>query len=139
MKPKEITDRLCKKVGALSFEAPVTHTYNPLEYARAGWDAYVDRYGDAPKEILLVGMNPGPFGMAQTGAPFGDIPSIRDWMGIEVEIGKPAHEHPKRPIHGFECKRREVSGTRLWAWADEIGGGSSGGRARGSLLARSLG
>ena len=29
---------------------------------------------------------------------------------------KPRHEHPKRPIEGFDCKRSEVSGRRLWGW-----------------------
>jgi len=95
----------------------VTHVYNPLEYARAGWDAYAERFGAGSKEVLLTGMNPGPFGMAQVGVPFGDIPSVRDWMGIDAEIGAPGAEHPKRPILGFGCKRREVSGTRLWGWA----------------------
>jgi single-strand selective monofunctional uracil DNA glycosylase len=55
--------------------------------------------------------------MAQTGVPFGDIPSVRDWMGIEADIGKPPSEHPRRPVDGFACGRREVSGQRLWGWA----------------------
>lgn len=67
--------------------------------------------------MLLVGMNPGPFGMAQTGVPFGDVTMVRDWMGIEAQVHKPAREHPKRPIDGFACTRSEVSGTRLWGWA----------------------
>lgn len=68
---------------------------------------------------LLLGMNPGPFGMAQTGVPFGDIGMVRDWMGIQAPVAKPAHEHPKRPVAGFECPRGEVSGRRLWGWARE--------------------
>jgi single-strand selective monofunctional uracil DNA glycosylase len=64
--------------------------------------------------VLFLGMNPGPFGMAQTGVPFGDVPMVRDWLGIEVPIGRPAREHPKRPVLGFACSRSEVSGTRLW-------------------------
>src|SRR5207237_20880 len=32
-------------------------------------------------------------------------------------VDKPAREHPKRTITGFECTRSEVSGTRLWGVA----------------------
>jgi single-strand selective monofunctional uracil DNA glycosylase len=77
----------------------------------------VTRYGAAPKRVVLLGMNPGPFGMMQTGVPFGEIAAVRDWMGIHAAVKKPQHEHPKRPIEGFHCKRSEVSGRRLWGWA----------------------
>jgi single-strand selective monofunctional uracil DNA glycosylase len=66
---------------------------------------------------VLLGMNPGPFGMMQTGVPFGEIAVVRDWMGVRARVDKPEHEHPKRPIEGFDCKRSEVSGRRLWGWA----------------------
>ena len=36
-----------------------------------------------------------------------------------MPVDKPLKEHPKRPIEGFNCKRREVSGSRLWGWARE--------------------
>jgi single-strand selective monofunctional uracil DNA glycosylase len=49
--------------------------------------------------------------------PFGDVPMVRDWLGIEVAVGRPAREHPKRPVHGFACRRSEVSGSRLWGAA----------------------
>ena len=62
-------------------------------------------------------MNPGPFGMMQTGVPFGEIAAVREWMNIDGPVRKPKHEHPKRPIEGFDCKRSEVSGRRLWGWA----------------------
>ena len=91
--------------------------YNPLEYARAPHELYLSRYGGGPKEVLLLGMNPGPFGMAQTGVPFGDVTMVRDWLGIVAAVAKPLDEHPKRPVLGFDCHRSEVSGTRLWGWA----------------------
>jgi len=59
-------------------------------------------------------MNPGPFGMVQTGVPFGEIAAVRDWLGIEAQVGKPPQEHPRRPVTGFGCLRSEVSGQRLW-------------------------
>lgn len=113
----DISRTLCRAVKELEFSAPVTHVYNPLEYARAPHEAYLTRYGHGPKEVLLVGMNPGPFGMAQTGVPFGDIALVRDFLGIEGKVRRPASEHPARPVLGFELGRGEVSGQRLWGWA----------------------
>ncbi len=106
-----------RDLHGLEFGAPVTHVYNPLQYARATYADYVNRYGSPPKEVVLVGMNPGPWGMAQTGIPFGAVPFVRDWMRIRASIGKPPCEHPKRPVLGLDCPRNEVSGTRLWGWA----------------------
>ena len=65
-----ISRSLSRKVNALAFSPPVTHVYNPLDYARAPHEAYLTRWGKGPKQVLLLGMNPGPFGMAQTGVPF---------------------------------------------------------------------
>lgn len=113
----DITDELVRAVSRLSFTAPVHTVYNPLDYARPAWDEYCRRFGVAPREILMVGLNPGPFGMAQTGIPFGEVQAVRDWMGITASIGRPPVEHPKRPIQGFDCRRSEVSGKRLWGWA----------------------
>ncbi|MCB1121110.1 MAG: single-stranded DNA-binding protein [Verrucomicrobiae bacterium] len=101
-------------VDALNFSLPVTHVYNPLSYAREAHELYLARYGDSTKRVIFLGMNPGPFGMAQTGVPFGEISAVRDWMGIDVPVGKPPIENPKRPIEGFACTRSEVSGRRLW-------------------------
>ena len=117
MTPAQLTDRLCRSVERLSFTAPVETVYNPLVYARAGFDRYLARFGARPKRVLFFGMNPGPWGMAQTGVPFGEIRAVREWMGIEARIDAPATQHPKRPVLGFDCRRSEVSGKRLWGWA----------------------
>jgi single-strand selective monofunctional uracil DNA glycosylase len=103
-------------VQTLHFAPPVTHVYHPLAYAWPAHTAYLTRYA-RPCEILLVGMNPGPFGMAQTGIPFGDVSMVRDWLGITAPVQRPPNQHPKRPITGFDCPRGEVSGRRLWGWA----------------------
>lgn len=107
--------RLCRDIAPLKFSAPVTHVYNPLEYANRPHSLYLKRYGNSTKRVVFLGMNPGPFGMAQTGVPFGEVTWVRDWLGIEASVSRPAEEHPKRPVLGFECKRSEVSGSRLWA------------------------
>ena len=122
MSLRQITDDLVAALDGLTFGPPVTHVYNPLSYARAAWDAYCDKYGQGRREVLLIGLNPGPWGMSQCGVPFGEVNAVRDWLGIEVPIGKPPVEHPKRPILGFDCPRSEVSGARLWGWARETYG-----------------
>lgn len=114
----DATERLADEVDALRFAAPVAYVYNPLRYARRPHAEYLRRFGGTSKEAVLLGMNPGPFGMAQTGVPFGDVSRVRDWMGIEAMVERPPREHPKRPVLGFECARSEVSGTRLWTWAE---------------------
>src|SRR5437870_584266 len=101
-------------IDRLKFKPPVTHVYNPLDYAWRAHEMYLRKYGDSPKRGVLLGMNPGPFGMAQTGVPFGEINAVRNWLKIHAPIGKPDREHPKRPVVGFDCKRSEVSGLRLW-------------------------
>lgn len=108
---------LSSELASLDFPQPIAHVYDPHQYAWAPYEQYVRRFGTERKRVVLLGMNPGPFGMMQTGVPFGEIAAVRDWMGINGTVRKPAHEHPKRPIEGFACKRSEVSGRRLWGWA----------------------
>lgn len=112
---------LARKCDALKFAAPVAFTYNPLDYAWPAHCAFLARARMNPT-VLFVGMNPGPFGMAQTGVPFGEVASVRDFLGIDertVQIGAPKRMHPKRPVEGFACTRSEVSGARVWLWARE--------------------
>ena len=107
---QELSDR----VGRLRFGSPVTHVYNPLDYAWAPHEEYLTRFGRAPKRVVFLGMNPGPFGMVQTGIPFGEVAAVRDWLRITASAGQPATAHPKRPVTGLACTRSEVSGRRLW-------------------------
>jgi len=117
-----IARRLRDDVARLKFTPPVDYVYNPLEYAWKSHRAYLERYGAGKPQVLLLGMNPGPFGMAQTGVPFGDVSMVRDWLGIEAVVARPWREHPKRPVAGFQCARGEVSGQRLWGWARDAFG-----------------
>lgn len=118
----EAARTLSAQLARQSFAPPVSHVYNPLEYARAPHEAYLRRYGAGRRRVVFLGMNPGPFGMVQTGVPFGEIAAVRDWMGIEATVEKPATENPKRPIEGFACTRSEVSGRRLWGlFAERFG------------------
>jgi single-strand selective monofunctional uracil DNA glycosylase len=113
------TEDLRDAVGAMRFASPVHTVYNPLAYAWEPHATYLRRYGSGPKEAVFLGMNPGPWGMAQTGVPFGEVAHVRDWMGIEGTVRRPPNQHPKRPVEGFGCARSEVSGRRLWSFAAE--------------------
>lgn len=129
----QVTRALADAVDALTFSDPIAHVYNPLDYAWPVHAEYLRRYGfgdgrDRRPRHLLLGMNPGPFGMAQTGVPFGAVGMVRDWLGLAerdgepLDVGAPAVTHPKRPVTGFQGEREEVSGARLWGWAREVFG-----------------
>src|SRR5689334_14888317 len=117
-----IAERLLDDLRTMRFGAPVRHVYNPLEYAWSPHCEYLRRFGSGSHEILIAGMNAGYFGMAQTGVPFGDVVMVRDWLGIDGRVERPDDQHPRRPIDGFACRRREVSGQRLWGWARDAFG-----------------
>ena len=111
------TQAIAREIGRLRFAEPVAFVYHPLDYA---WDLHrqwLERFGSGRKQVLLLGMNPGPFGMVQTGVPFGEVAAVRDWMGLNGEVQQPRASHPKRPVEGLQCRRSEVSGKRLWSWA----------------------
>ncbi|MCK5351515.1 single-stranded DNA-binding protein [bacterium] len=112
-----IASSLSHDLSRLSFSPPVAFVYDPTDYAQTPLSMYLDRFGQFPKKVVLVGMNPGPWGMLQTGVPFGEVNFVRDWMEIEAPVGHPSILHPKRPVEGFACDRSEVSGRRLWGWA----------------------
>ncbi|XP_059812187.1 single-strand-selective monofunctional uracil-DNA glycosylase 1 [Hypanus sabinus] len=105
---------LCAQLKEVKFPPPVSYVYNPLEYAWEPHRCYVQKYCSSPKEVLFLGMNPGPFGMAQTGVPFGEVSAVRDWLGVSGAVGHPEREHPRRPVLGWACGRSEVSGARFW-------------------------
>ncbi|MCD8483423.1 MAG: single-stranded DNA-binding protein [Verrucomicrobia bacterium] len=118
----EAAIQLNNALANLTWPNSVQCVYNPLVYAWEPYRDYVQRYAASHKRVLFVGMNPGPWGMAQTGIPFGEVSAVRDWLGISTQVCQPAQIHPKRPITGFHCTRSEVSGRRLWQlFADRFG------------------
>ncbi len=119
---REVLQALNARLDRLRFSAPVAYVYNPLIYALEPHLAYFARYARPRVPVVWLGMNPGPWGMAQTGVPFGEVKMVRDWLGISGRVDKPALEHPARPIEGFACARSEVSGARLWGLARDAFG-----------------
>lgn len=111
--------RLADRADALVFGGRTAYVYNPLQYAWAPHAAYIRTFGNSRKRVLFLGMNPGPWGMAQTGVPFGEITAVRTWLGIDNSVTGPVLQHPKKPIRGFNCTRSEVSGRRLWGLMQE--------------------
>lgn len=123
MRPADISEglirasrRLARDADSLRFGSPVRYVYNPLVYARQPHELYIARFASTRKRVVFLGMNPGPWGMAQTGVPFGAIPMVSDWLGIRGPVKVPAGGHPRVMVKGFECPRREVSGMRLWGF-----------------------
>ncbi len=117
------TADLCDELDELKFSEPVAWVYNPLRYAWRVHEKYVRTWGASPRRVLMMGMNPGPWGMAQTGVPFGEVAVVRDFLGLKGRVARPDPEHPKRPVQGLECPRSEVSGRRLWGYFAERFGG----------------
>ncbi len=116
-----VSERAARAAAGIRYGAPVATVYNPVAYARVPHRAYLDRYGKKKGRVFLMGMNPGPWGMAQTGVPFGEVGLVKSWMNISGAVEQPARPHPKVPVRGFDCPRSEGSGKRLWGWAREKG------------------
>lgn len=110
------------ELGKITFHSPIEYVYSPLEYAFNIHTMYVQKYCNTVKKILFLGMNPGPWGMSQTGVPFGEISMVRDWLKIYGPVGKPVKEQPNRKITGFQCNRSEISGKRLWGLFQKLCG-----------------
>ncbi len=105
----------------LESEPAVAHIYAPLEYANQVHQAYIRKFAGLGSKTLLLGLNPGPFGMGQTGIPFGATAIVREFLGLRgFEILQPGDTHHKRPIEGLGFKRQEISGTRLWRGLGEF-------------------
>lgn len=115
---RDRTRQLSDELDAIG-PPPGIAAYNPLAYARAAHERYLELFG-GPRRLLIVGMNPGPWGMVQTGVPFGNVETARTILGFggsfDVDIvGQPAQALDIRPVQGFRCQRDEVSGRRFWS------------------------
>ena len=120
---KHLSAACDEAISKLETSGSVAHATNPLDYAWLHHEQFIEQWGGLGATTLLLGMNPGPWGMAQTGVPFGATVVARDFLRIEAKkLSTPANAHPKRPIVGMDLERQEVSGTRLWNLMEELYG-----------------
>lgn len=118
----DASQRLSQSLQQLDFSSVCPWVYNPLDYAWDPYQEYIERYARGGIRLLFLGMNPGPWGMMQTGIPFGEVTAVRDWLKIASQPKTPKRFHPKRPVLGTACTKQEVSGKRLWGlFADRFG------------------
>ena len=120
----QLYKHLSDEVDGLKFSLPVSHVYNPLNYAWDGFTQYLSLLPERAR-VVFVGMNPGPWGMSQTGIPFGEVEAVRNFLCIShISITSPELTHPSYPVRGLQCTRSEVSGRRLWGLFRERFGSS---------------
>lgn len=129
---------LHKSVGGRPTK-PIAGVLNSHQYAFCPFGEYCNMFAPAGQQplALFVGMNPGPYGTAQNGIPFGCSSFVNNWMGItqgtagsaavkgtELKEGIDGHGFEYCPaVLGLRCKKEEVSGKRLWGWAQSVVGG----------------
>ena len=111
---KKFYEKLCNELNEINFSDPVAVVYNPLKYAAEGFEKYLS-YSEGVKRVIFLGMNPGPWGMAQTGVPFGEVEAVKNFLNIkELKVTPPKNENSLYKVKGLDCNRSEVSGKRLW-------------------------
>lgn len=62
-----IVDELNESLAQIELPEAVKCVYNPTIYARHTFEMFVRRYCNTKKKIMYFGINPGPYGMSQTG------------------------------------------------------------------------
>lgn len=58
---------LVSQLIKLDYGPDIAYIYNPLEYASNLHTAFLKKYLVTKKKVLFLGINPGPWGMCQTG------------------------------------------------------------------------
>lgn len=117
---KKLSDECDELIPKLLKIKGLEYVTNPLNYAWQYHESYIKQYSGLGAKTLLLGMNPGPYGMAQCGVPFGATEIAKNFLNISGEFTNPEGRHPKRPIEGLEFERQEISGTRLWGLLKQI-------------------
>jgi len=113
---KQLSSACDKAIKKIERKTIVAHATNPLDYAWQHHEQYLSNWGGLGAKTLLLGMNPGPWGMAQSGVPFGSTNIAKTLLRIKpFQLETPPNAHPKRPIIGLDLERQEISGQRLWS------------------------
>ena len=71
---------------AIQARAAGLDVWNPPLYTEEIYRRFLQRYPPKPSPILLLGLNPGPHGMAQTGIPFTDCRTASQLLDISLPI-----------------------------------------------------
>tara|TARA_X000000950_G_scaffold287489_2_gene399968 strand:+ start:729 stop:1517 length:789 start_codon:yes stop_codon:yes gene_type:complete len=124
---RALSERCDALLPSLIGQGGVAHATNTLDYAWPLHEAWIRTWGGHGASTLLLGMNPGPWGMAQSGVPFGATATVRDELEIpDLALETPVGAHPKRPIVGLSQERQEVSGQRIWSLLFDVYGSPQG-------------
>ena len=124
---KQLSTLCDQQISRIEKKTIVAHATNPLNYAWQHHEQFLRNWGGLGAKTLLLGMNPGPWGMAQSGVPFGSTDIAKNQLQIKpYKLTTPENAHPKRPIVGLDLARQEISGQRLWSLMfDHYGDGES--------------
>ena len=60
--------------------------FNPGIYGASLYERFLGRYAPGPSPVLALGLNPGPYGMAQTGIPFTDCRTAEAVLDIKLPL-----------------------------------------------------
>lgn len=115
--PTAAAARLRDALDGYPLPRGVAYAYHPLRYAWDAHAAFLSRYGEGAGRAVFVGMNPGPWGMTQSGVPLADPALAREWMGVQGRVESPPHAHPKVPVLGYASTRRDPTGAKFYGWA----------------------
>ena len=120
-KQLKATEKLKKELGELKFNEPVSHVYCPFDYAWNAFKEYIIRFGNNEKKVVFVAMNPGRWGMTQTGIPLGEVETVKKWLKIsDIEKRPPPSEFDDiYQVKGHSCEKSEDSGRRFWGLIKE--------------------
>lgn len=116
----KLSAAMAEELGRAHFSFSGT-VCDPLVYAWDNYEAFIRLSARAGQKVLFLGMNPGPYGMMQTGVPFGDVMMVRDYLGISGDIDMPAAQPENKPIVGMKTTKREASGMKFWGMAASYG------------------
>ena len=68
---KKLSEKCDSLTKSILRQTNLSYVTNPLNYAWQYHESYLKQYSGLGAKTLLLGMNPGPYGMAQCGVPFG--------------------------------------------------------------------
>ena len=109
------SDLLAKALAAMPAMTMVSLIYDPMGLCLCDASGLLPNIRQFHQEkVVFLGMNPGPYGMVQSGIPFGEIAAVTEWLQLASTDSQTDERTPKATHHGLIVPRSEVSGRRLW-------------------------